>query len=218
MNVLLAASGVLLLLAILFFVSMGRNLKRRRPIRTTRSLVGGVASGSLGGAGIALLFSYYGYARLIDEQPIGSIEFSQTTSHQFVARLMLDGQSDRFMDLRGNEWQLDAKVVVWKPPATLLGLDPIYKLDRLSGRYSSIEDEQREERTVHALSDENPIDVWQVAKRYPTLLPGVDAYHGTATFLPMADGARYDVSLTRTALIARPANDAARTAVGQWDQ
>jgi hypothetical protein len=32
----------------------------------------------------------------------------------------------------------------------------------------------------------------------------------------MADGARYDVSLSRDALIARPANDIARQALGNW--
>jgi hypothetical protein len=34
----------------------------------------------------------------------------------------------------------------------------------------------------------------------------------------MADGARFEVSLTRTALIARPMNRQAREAVGQWEQ
>lgn len=218
MNGLVAASAVLVLIAVLFFFSMGKNVKRRRPLRATRSLVGGVATGSVGGAGIMMLFSYYGYARLTEEQQVGFIEFSQQTTHQYVARLMVDGKSDRFFDLNGDEWQLDAKVVVWKPPATLLGLDPIYQLDRLSGRYSDIADEKRATRTVHGLTDSGFIDVWSTARRYPTLLPGVDAYHGTATFLPMADGARYEVHLTRTALIARPANEPARIAVGEWRQ
>ena len=47
-------------------------------------------------------------------------------------------------------------------------------------------------------------------------MPGVDAYYGTATYVPMADGARFEVSLTRDALIARPVNNAARDAVGDW--
>jgi len=48
------------------------------------------------------------------------------------------------------------------------------------------------------------------------LLPGVDAHYGTATYVPMADGARYEVSMSRDALIARPVNDEARNAVGSW--
>ena len=73
-------------------------------------------------------------------------------------------------------------------------------------------------RTVHALSDDMTLDVWRVARRFPALMPGVDAYYGTATYLPMADGARFEVTLTRTALIARPVNAAAHEAVGQWGQ
>ena len=91
-------------------------------------------------------------------------------------------------------------------------------MDRLSGRYSDIADELSEQRTVHALSDAPTFDVWHVARRFPILMPGVDAYYGTATYLPMADGARFEVSLTRTALIARPSNAAAREAIGDWTQ
>ena len=172
----------------------------------------------MGGASILLAFSYYGYGRLIDEQLVSRIEFSQSAPGDYTARLMIDGQTDRLLELRGDEWQMDARVINWKPPATLLGLDPIYQLDRLSGRYSDIGDEMSEERTVHALSEELTLDVWRVARKFPMLMPGVDAYYGTATYLPMADGARFEVTLTRTALIARPVNEQAREAVGQWEQ
>jgi hypothetical protein len=172
----------------------------------------------MGGASILLAFSYYGYGRLIDEQLVSRIEFSELAPGQYTARLMIDGQTDRLLELRGDEWQMDARVISWKPPATLLGLDPIYQLDRLSGRYSDVDDEMSEDRTVHALSEELSLDVWRVARKFPMLMPGVDAYYGTATYLPMADGARFDVTLTRTALIARPVNEQAREAVGQWEQ
>jgi len=218
MNLLLTISTVSIALALYFVFSMTRHARRRRPVRATRSLAGGVISGALGSASILLAFSYYGYGRLIDEQPVSQIEFSRSAPGQYTARVMINGEMDRLLDLRGDEWQMDARVVNWKPPATLLGLDPIYQLDRLSGRYSDIDDEMSEERTVYALSDELRLDVWRVARKFPALMPGIDAYYGTATYLPMADGARFEVTLTRTALIARPMNDAAREAVGQWGQ
>lgn len=218
MNILLTASAIFTLIALFFVVSMIRHARRRRPIRATRSLAGGVASGAVGGASILLAFSYFGYGRLVDEQPVSQIEFSQTAPGEFVARLMIDGELDRLLPLRGDEWQMDARVINWKPPATLLGLDPIYQLERLSGRYSDIDDEMSEQRTVHSLSEELTLDVWRVARRFPMLMPGVDAYYGTATYLPMADGARFEVTLTRTALIARPVNEAAREAIGDWGQ
>jgi hypothetical protein len=218
MNLLLTISTVSIAIALYFVFSMTRHARRRRPVRATRSLAGGVVSGAMGGASILLAFSYYGYGRLIDEQLVSRIEFSESAPGQYTARLMIDGQTDRLLELRGDEWQMDARVVNWKPPATLLGLDPIYQLDRLSGRYSDIDDEMSEERTVYALSEELPLDVWRVARKFPMLMPGVDAYYGTATYLPMANGARFEVTLTRTALIARPVNEQAREAVGQWEQ
>ncbi|MCP4301086.1 MAG: hypothetical protein GY783_10920 [Gammaproteobacteria bacterium] len=218
MDILLIASAVFTIIALFFVVSMIRHARRRRPVRATGSLAGGVASGAVGGASILLAFSYYGYGRLIDEQTVSRIEFSQSAPGEYLARLMIDGEPDRLLPLRGDEWQMDARVVNWKPPATLLGLDPIYQLERLSGRYSNVDDEMSEQRTVHALSEDLALDVWRVARRFPMLMPGVDAYYGTATYVPMADGARFEVTLTRTALIARPVNDSAREAVGDWGQ
>ncbi len=218
MNLLLTASTVFTLIALFFVFTTTRHIRRRRPVRATGSLAGGLVAATLGGASILLAFSYYGYGRLVDEQLVSKIEFSQSAPGEYVARLMVAGEPDRLLQLRGDEWQMDARVVIWKPPVTLLGLDPIYQLDRLSGRYSDIDDEQLEQRTVYALTEELTLDVWRVAHRFPWLLPGVDAYYGTATYVPMADGARFEVTLSRDALIARPVNDAARNAVGNWRQ
>lgn len=216
MNLLLTASAVFTIIALYFLYSMLRHARRRRPVRATRSLAGGVVSGAVGSASILLAFSYYGYGRLVDETLVSQIEFSLTAPGEYTARVMVDGKADRLLTLRGDEWQMDARVVNWKPPATLLGLDPIYQLDRLSGRYSDIDDERTQVRTVHALSDELPLDVWRVARKFPVLMPGVDAYYGSATYLPMADGARFEVTLSRTSLVARPLNEQARMAVGEW--
>ena len=218
MNLLLTASAVFTVIALFSVFSMTRHIRRRRPVRATGSLASGLIAAMLGGASILLAFSYYGYGRLVDEQVVSKIEFSQSAPGEFTARLMIDGEPDRLLQLRGDEWQIDARVVLWKPPVTLLGLDPIYQLDRLSGRYSDIDDEMMEQRTVYALTEELTLDVWRVARQFPRLLPGVDAYYGSATYVPMADGARFEVTLSRDALIARPVNEAARNAVGNWEQ
>ena len=77
MDVLLTASAVFSVIALYFLFSMLRNARRRRPLRATGSLAGGVASGAVGGASILLAFSYYGYGRLVDEQLVSRIEFAR---------------------------------------------------------------------------------------------------------------------------------------------
>ncbi|MDH3266893.1 MAG: hypothetical protein OEM25_08010, partial [Gammaproteobacteria bacterium] len=201
MNVLIATSTILALFGVLFLVTMLRHLRHGRLLRAGGSAAACTATAGLGTAGILLFVSYLGYERLSAETLVGVIEFSQLAPQEYSARLMIDGQLDKLLILRGNEWQLDARVVTWTPPATILGLEPVYQLERLSGRYSSIDRERNDQRTVYGLAEERPLDLWSMARKFPKLAPGVDAFYGTATYLPMADGARYRVTLSRDALI-----------------
>ncbi len=218
MNTLLAITTAFTLIAVFFVFGMFRHLRRGRMVRAGGSFAGGVATAALGGAGMILLGSIYSYGQLTAEQTVALIEFRENAPGEYAARLMIEGESDRLLMLNGDEWQIDARVVSWKPPVSMLGLEPIYQLERLSGRYSDVQREVSEPRTVHALAEASALDVWNIARRFPILMPGVDAYYGTATYVPMADGARFEVSLSRDALIARPINDAARKAVGEWQQ
>lgn len=217
MSWLIGIAVVSTLLAMLFFGRTVRCTRRGRLVRAGGSGLGCIACSGLAGASIVLLFSYFSYERLTAETTVSTVQFRALGPDRYEARMMLPDRPDRLFELRGDEWQVDARLILWKPPMTILGLEPLYRLERLSGRYSEIGREQSEVRTVHALTGELPVDLWRMARRYP-VLPGVDAYYGTATYVPMADGARFDVQLTRDALIARPANDVARNAVGNWDR
>lgn len=216
MNLLVGISLIFSLIAFVFLLRTVSCTRRGRILRASGSGISCFASIAVAGVALLLAFSYYSYGRLTSEKVISSIQFRQMTNDEYEARLMVRGERDRFFRLRGNEWQIDARLINWKPPATILGFDPIYRLERLSGRFSNIERERTEMRTVHALSPDRLLDIWVVARQFPLLTPGVDAYYGSATYVPMSDGARFEVSLSRDAVIARPVNDAARDALGRW--
>jgi hypothetical protein len=216
--VLIAISAIFILTALFFLGTMLRQTRRGRPLRATLALAAVAISASLAALVVLVGTSYLGYQRLTEEKLVGLIEFSRNAPDEYSARLMIDGQLDRLLTLRGDEWQLDARIITWQPPATILGLEPVYQLERLSGRYSSIDRELSEPRTVHGLAEERALDLWSLARNFPRLTPGVDAFYGSATYLPMADGARFRITLSRDAIIARPVNDSARRAVGDWGQ
>jgi hypothetical protein len=157
------------------------------------------------------------YARLTHETPAAEIVFEVRAPQRYRATLSQTptGEMQTFI-LAGDEWQLDARVLKWKGWANLFGMDAQYRLERVSGRYRDIEQERRDERTVYALSENPGVDLWLLASKYPRTLPFVDAVYGSATYLPMADGARYQISITQSGLIARPLNEAAQTAAGGW--
>ena len=157
------------------------------------------------------------YERLVYEQPIASISFHQMAPQHFSVELKELGSGESwFYELRGDEWQLDAQILTWHGYANLLGLDSYYRLYRLSGRYTDIEEERTAPHTVHGLSAEQRIDLWSYANEYRNWLSMVDATYGSAVFLPMNDAARYTVGISRNGLVARPDNAIARDAVSNW--
>jgi hypothetical protein len=157
------------------------------------------------------------YARLTRERPVAQIVFQQSEPQRFNATLtqVPDGQIRMFV-LAGDEWQLDARVLKWQGWANVLGLDAQYRLERVSGRYRDIEQERSAPRTVYALTDNPGLDLWALATGYPRWVNFVDAMYGSATYMPMVDGARYEISITQSGLIARPMNEAAEQAAGRW--
>ena len=200
---------------LIFFAAIGR-LRRRR-------IMGGLTQGAvalillLAAACAGLIGSNLrSYQRLSFEQAAGELQFAKVGERQFNADLSFpDGEHANFV-LRGDEWQVDARVLKWHAFANLLGFDAAYRLERISGRYTRIEDERNLPRTVYELHAPGSVDPWELIHRYRSWVPWMDALYGSATFLPMADGARYEIKVSQSGLIARPLNQAARDASGNW--
>ncbi len=207
------------LLAALLGLILAWNALRHPRRHPRRALLGGFAGLTLllAAASLALLvIGLHGYRRLTAEQSAGELQFTAHGAREFDALLTFpDGRQTRFA-LRGDEWQVDARVLKWRALATLAGADTIYRLERIGGRYSRIADEQSLPRTVYALHPDERLDLWDMARRYHRWLPGVDALYGSAAFLPMADGARYAINVSPSGLVARPLNPAAEDAVSHW--
>ena len=204
------------LVAVLFFAAAIRNLRRRR-------IAGGLLNGTaslvlllLASAAALVAANLRTYRQLSAEQRAGELQFTRIGYHQFNGAFTFPSGDRADFALRGDEWQVDAHVLKWHALANLIGFDAAYRLDRIGGRYASIDDERNLPRTVYALTQPERVDLWDLAHNHSGWIPWVDALYGSATFLPMADGALYEIEVTQSGLIARPLNQAARTAVGNW--
>ncbi len=178
---------------------------------------------SLAAASFLLASNLYTYQRLTYEQAIAEISFEQIAEQDYRAKInSLDSDFQQSVKLKGDEWQLDAQVLTWQGLATLFGLDANYRLHRISGRYTDITEEQQRSRSVvslvkkPAMLENEKFDLWQFAHKYQDWVHWVDAAYGSAVYLPMTNGAKYRISISRTGLIARPANKEARKAVSHW--
>jgi len=208
---LIAVFGLLLL-------TLGvRRLTVARFFSAAGSFLGGALLLAIAGLLFAVSLNLQTYSRLTYESPVADLVFEGRGTQQYRATLAKIPAGDlQIFLLNGDEWQLDARVLKWRGWANLFGLNAEYRLERVSGRYRDVEQERHGPRSVYGLTENPGIDLWTLALQYPQRLPFIDSVYGSATYMPMADGARYRVSLTQSGLIARPLNEAAVTASRNW--
>lgn len=205
------------LIGMLLLSSACMRLWQRRLV--TAGLTGSLGLALICGAVAVLLLALniHTYQRLTYERPVAVISFDELGPKEYRATLSYpDGKRVEAYQLRGDEWQLDARVLRWEPLLQLLGFNAVYRLERLGGRYRAIEEERSQPRTVYSLAREQGLDLWSLAHQYPRWLGWLDAYYGSATYLPIQDRARYIVSITQSGLIARPENVPAAEALSTW--
>lgn len=156
----------------------------------------------------ALLFSTltvstWGYRALTREEVVLTVTTTQTGPQRFDAMVEFPDGGMEIYSLSGDEFYVDARILKWKPVANFLGLHTEYELDRISGRYISLQDEQNRPRTLYPLSAAKPLDLFELRRTYPLLAPLVDAEYGSATFTPADDAARFEVLISTTGLLVR---------------
>ncbi|OGN51047.1 MAG: hypothetical protein A2352_00355 [Caulobacterales bacterium RIFOXYB1_FULL_67_16] len=196
------------------------------------ALLGG---GVLWGASLATLFgmNLQTYERLTYERPVATLSLRQIGPQYYEVELAQpaeDGETAApgvLYPVHGDDWRIEAQVLKWKPWANVMGLDSQYRLDRLSGRYRSVEQELHGERSAYDLAAAASnarngavpfkVEAWDAIRRYRPYVDAADTLYGSAAYMPMADGARYEVWITQSGLVARPVNDVARNAsAGGW--
>jgi hypothetical protein len=216
-RILMIAIGVIgVLIAIPFELAAIRRLRRLQLLRGTMFFLTGALVLLVAAAAVLVAANLYTYARLTHEQQAARVSMRQLGERWYVLSVEQKKGAPRHFELRGDEWQVDARVLKWRAIGTLLGFDTVYRLERLSGRYASLAAERAGPRTVHDLSRETSLDLWSLVKQHHAYVPFADALYGSAVYVPMSEGAEYAVSVSASGLVVRPGNDAARKAVGGW--
>lgn len=215
MTLLYVLGGIALLFTLIQLVALRRRLRQHRPLaaswRGVLLLLGLAVTLLLAGAGWALR----GYRVLGEETPVVEIDARILSPQRWALALNWPDGTTRQVQMAGDAWRVEAVVLKWKLPALLAGVPPLYRLDRLSGRYDDPAQETQAPRTVLDFNEAGSFDLLQLHRRHPQWLPMVDTVFGSGAYLPLVDAGHYTVSLMRTgALVARPDEDTERR-IGQ---
>lgn len=216
-RVLVVCIGALaLLVALPLEVAAFRRLRRVQLVSGTMYLLLGIVVVLAAGLGALVAMNLYTYARLTHEQEAARVSVRQLGERRYVLSVQPNKAPARHYEMRGDEWQIDARVLKWSGMGNLIGLDTVYRLERLSGRYSDITLERNAQRTVYSLAEDPGLDLWSLVNKHYRYVPFADALYGSAAYVPMAEGAEYTVSVSTTGLLVRPGNEAAKKALGGW--
>lgn len=142
------------------------------------------------------------YQRLTDERPIAELYFEPIEPDVFKAQIALGNLCvyETYL-VYGDEWRLDAAFLKWGNLPTLLGAEPLYRIDRLSGRYSAVADENTRPRLAHALAPEVVIDPFGFSGTGTGWL--IDTVFGSSVYQPIDPALRYIVYRSPSGLLVR---------------
>jgi len=155
------------------------------------------------------------YESLPANKPLLTLSFHRTANVYQVD--ILQGGAQRSVNLEGDLWQLDVRLLQWKGLAALIGLEPGYRLEKLNSRFLSIEQQSQARYTQAELTHSlYGVDLWRWLRLGQHDLFMLDAQARRVTYLPMADKVVFNVSLTPTGLLAEPMNEAAHQALKDW--
>lgn len=199
---------------ILLFAGFGK-LANLKPFAGVTRLAFGTGFMGLAGMVAFIGLNIQTYSRLTYERPVATVKFTAVPGEAEAYRadvvfangqplLQSDGTPPVF---RGDEWQIGARVIKFKPMANILGYDSIYRLEHMrstnSMQFSSEAVAEGRMDGLKIVPSEPGIDVSRLADTYGSRF-GIDSEYGSATYQPMGDGFEFEVSITQDALIARP--------------
>ena len=203
-SMLIILAALFAALSILSLVAAFAALRRRRYLGGTIGLLLGLLSLSLGALFGTISGAVQGYRALVREEIAAVVQIQPAGPQVFNAHFRLaDGTEQSFL-LAGDEIEIEAHVLKWKPIVNIFGLHTTYALDRVSGRYAGLEDERSKPHTVFPLSAAKPVDLFRLRRKYLLLSPLLDAEYGSGTFVAAKEPAEIEVRVSISGLLIRP--------------
>lgn len=158
------------------------------------------------------------YTSFETKKPLARVQafFISDAHYQIVLSPASQESIDYNFEIYGDMWQIDMRLLTWQPLVHLLGLDTLYRIERVSGRYKSIEDEHTQARSLYSLNEEiYGVEVWRfLLENFQGTL--VRSYFGAGVYAPLSDQALYGIYLSETGIELRPLNEVANAALNKW--
>jgi len=191
------------LLASYFLFSFFGRLKKLRLIAAIRKLLSLIFFSSIAGFTSLILISTRGYQALTDEQKIAFIHITPNSQQGFVAEMTFaNGERETYV-VQGDEIMIEANILKWKSWTNVLGLTTAYRLDRIRGRYSNLQDERNRPPSVYSIQTTSDIDLADWRSGYQQLSFLLDVEQGAASYVSAKQEKQLELMVTTSGLLLR---------------
>lgn len=128
------------------------------------------------------------YSAFTKEELVATVECQRALDHEsdFIVgvRLVKDGQlgDPSLYAISGNQWTIEGDVIQWHNWVRFTGMNTMYRLTRVRGRYTSAQDERTKKASVHSLHESENSAFWKMMHGVGDLMFFVRSSYGSATF------------------------------------
>lgn len=147
---------------------------------------------------------FYVYHRLDMEIPIAKFHFAPVNQYlydmTFYSGDMCDPQTYR---VRGDQAQIDASFLKWQSWVAMLGVDSLFRFDRLSGRFRDINAEKENARTLVYLSPNVVIDPFRESSLDAQSNWLVSTQYGSSVYVDIDTSLVYTVYKTEDSMMVK---------------
>lgn len=157
--------------------------------------------------------SLFNYQVVPASAPMATVSFEGIGPQKWRVTISEANGNRRIYELLGDLWQLDVRLLRYKGIASVFGAQPSFELERLAGRYLSVEDEASKDHADFQLvtSPFLGFDLWERASANGSLI--VEPTRSNVALVPAASGAIFEIRLGDSGLALAAANSAAEDAL-----
>lgn len=196
-TIIFALTGVLLLRGAL------RSMAKLRILRALRMVLPTLLCLSISLVSAALLVANNGYRSFTKEVCAATVYVKKQEKQRFEATIVFPDSTTAVYPINGDMFYIDAHILKWHPLLNVIGVHTTYELDRIGGRYNSLDDEREMPRTIHKLARKKVVDMYSLRMRYSFFKPLLDAAYGSATFVNVEKDATLQVMVSTSGLLVR---------------
>ena len=190
-------------LSLIFFIATISALRRKKLLSSTLRFLLAALFLTLASLFGTITIATVGYRALTYEETAATVRIEPMSTKLFMAHFRFPDGRQASYKLAGDELYVDAHILKWKPFVNIIGLHTAYELERVTGRYIDVKDELVSPRTVFLLSQDKPLNMFNLRQRYFFLGRLLDAEYGSATFINSDKPAHFEIMVSTTGLLIR---------------